>query len=123
VKVTNGAIYEAKEPLAGLLKERLPVKTSYWLTKMARQIGQHYSDIHETRMKLFAEYGDETRPGYFEVKAGSPRMAEFLAAQAELMAVEVELAQDKVKIVATDDLKVSAETLLALEDFVEIEGV
>lgn len=121
MKVTNAAIYEAQAPLAELLKERLPIKTAYWLTKLARKISQEHADIHSARMKLFEQYGEEVAPNQWQVAADSAKREEFLAAQVDLMGLETEIDMEKVKIVATDDIKVTPEALLALEDFVEVE--
>ena len=49
VKLTNGEIFNAKEPLEKLLKERLPLKSSYGLAKLA---GKFADQLAETRRYL-----------------------------------------------------------------------
>lgn len=121
MKVKNGDIWQAREPLQGLLKEAWPVKTAYWLAKLARKIGEHHRDIDQTRVKLIQQYGTANEQGSIEVKAGDENWERFAAEFNELMDVEVELENiDKIVLPNAEGVAVTPAAMLLLEPFVEV---
>ena len=58
MKLTNGEILNAKEPLQRLVGERFPVKTSLALLKMVRKLDEHLIPAEQVRDGLFKMYGE-----------------------------------------------------------------
>jgi len=58
VKLTNGEIFNAKEPLDKLLKEKFPLKVSYGLAGMATKLNDQRRVIDKVRQGLFQTYGE-----------------------------------------------------------------
>ena len=120
MQVENGVIFQAREPLAELLKERLPIKTAYWLTRLAKQVNEHYATIEDLRVRLITEYGTANGNKQVSVTPDNPKWPEFVAAFNELMAEQTEITVPKVKL-PPDGLQVTPATLMALEEFIEVE--
>jgi hypothetical protein len=142
VKIQNGTIFGAKEPLAKLLKEAFPVSVSIGLITISKAVTGPYQIIEEVRMGIITKYGDPAPKGGIELVApndpdGRPtskNWAQFVSEYNELMTAETEIEFEKVKIpqqvtVKCDkcqhaikkELEISAETLIVLEAFVEVE--
>lgn len=123
MQATNGDIWNAREALSELLKEKLPVKTAYWLAKLARKASEHLRDIDLMRVKLIREHGTADEKGNTEVKRDSEQWPAFEVAFNELMAETVELEglpMEKITLPSDNGLCISAATLMVLEPFVEV---
>jgi len=120
MQVSNGDIWQAQPALGELLKEKLPVKTAYWLAKLGRKLGERYRDISQVHDKIIQQYGEPNDKGNIEVKPDSPHRAECIAAITELMETEEDFPIDKITLPSDNGLCVSAATLLVLEPFVEV---
>lgn len=123
MQVSNADIWNARAAFDELLKERLPVKTAYWLAKLARKVGEQARDIETVRVKLVKDYGQPDEQGNVMVAPDSPQWVPFTTAYGELMAETVELEglpAEKLLLPSDNGLHVSAATLLALEPFVEV---
>jgi len=128
MKLTNGEIFNAKEPLAKLMDAKFPVKTAFALVKMARKLDEHLADINKVRQGLFMTYGtpdpkNQTQlrveqfipdpdEGQEPTDAGvrmiaNPKWAKFIEEMGELMSQEVEVVLEPValpeKVVGTCD--------------------
>lgn len=124
LEVQNGEVYQAREPLQALLKQPLPVKVAYGLTKLARKIGEQYADIEAVRSKLIQQYGKETAKDQFAVEPSSEQWPEFVSAYNELMSEKVTLENVwRVTLPTNNGLEVTAEMLMRLEPFVAIEEI
>ena len=143
MKLTNAEIFNAKTPLGKLLSEKLPVKTSYGLAKLAAKLNDQLGIIDKVRQGLFQTYGVsnpqnpmqllpppslivETDAGGKEIKdkAGNvtmvpnPKYQKFDEEMGELMAQEVEIVFDVVTL--PDTLEVEPVVLMALDKFIKI---
>ena len=124
MELTNAEIYNATEPMKKLLRVKLPVRTSYALVQLAGKLRPQSDVIEQVRMKLIVEYGqrDEKRSGRPYI---SPEMAGFPKFAAELgvlfeQKVELDIG-DKIKLPPT--IEIEPYVLMALEKFVELEGL
>lgn len=123
MKVRNQDIWEAKGALPDLLVEHWPVKTAYWLAKLARKVGEQYTLVDEVRSKLIQQYGTDEGNGRWSIKPDSDHWQQFVGEMNELLQVEVEI---PIEPIALPDLdgpsapKIKPSTLLALEAFVEV---
>jgi len=120
VKLTNGEIFNAKEPLDKLLSEKLPVKTSYGLAKLAAKLNDQLQVIEKVRNGLIQTYGeqDPDNPMQTRVLPQSGGFPKFMGELGELMNQEVEIVFDVVTL--PDTLEVEPSVLMALDKFIKI---
>ena len=118
MKLTNGEVFSAREPLMKLLEERLPVKCSYKLAKLANKLESALKAIEKVRSGLVKKHGEKNEKGQMQVKEGSAGYDLFVDEFNELMALEVEIIADKVQL--PEDLTIEPRTLMALEKFIEV---
>ena len=121
MKLTNLEIFNAKEPLQKLLGERLPVKSSYGLAKLASKLDPQLGVIEKVRQGLIQTYGekDPNNPQQIVVSPQSEGFPKFAEEYGELMMQEVELVINVVTL--PDTLEVEPSTLMALEKFITVE--
>lgn len=118
MKVTNGEVWAAKEPLQALLSERWPVKTAYWLAKLARKLNEQHATVEAVRVQLIKRYGEANDQGQTVVRQDGENWAAFARAFEELMALEVEIDAEPVALPDAEGVMLTPETLMALEPFV-----
>ena len=133
MKLKNGEIFGAAQPLSKLMDEKFPVKTSLGLAKLANKLNEELKSIEEVRQGLIKRYGAE-EDGQLKVDPKSDNFPAFMEALNELFDQEVEVVFEKVKlpekVAATCDkcshnmdkmLEIEPSILVALEKFVDVE--
>lgn len=125
MKLLNGEIFNAREPLQTLMGKELPVKVAYGLAKMANKLNEQFKVIEDVRMGLIRKYGeaDKENPQQIAVKLESENYPKFVAEVTELMNQEVEVVIEKVKLPQEVDgkpLQIEPSILMALMQFVEV---
>ncbi len=120
MKLTNGEIFNAREPLGKLMEEKLPVKTSYGLAKLAAKLNDQLQVIEQVRQGLIQTYGepDPEKPTQIRVLPDSKGFPKFMEELGELMSQEVEIVFDVVTL--PDTLEVKPAVLMALDKFIKI---
>ena len=120
MKLTNGEIFNAKAPLEKLLHEKLPVKVSYGLAKLAAKLNDQVQIIEKVRQGLIETYGekDPNNPMQTRVVPGSENFPKFTSEFEELMSQEIELVLEVVTL--PDTLEVEPITLMALDKFIRV---
>ncbi len=120
MKLTNGEIFNAKEPLEKLIQEKLPVKASYGLAKLAAKLNDQLQVIEKVRQGLIQTYGekDPDNPMRIRVDPQGEGFSKFAEEYGELMAQEVEIVFDVVTL--PDTLEVEPAVLMALDKFIKI---
>ena len=112
---TMGQMADAEPALSRLLSEKLPLKTSYALTRLSRLAGEELKQWHEKRTALITEHGTEgAEAGTYVVTPGMAGFEAFVAAMTELAAVEVELAWSPVSMDAMGDVTITPADLSML---------
>ena len=134
MKLNNGEIYNAWDALNKLTPEgtKFPVMVSMGIVKLRTKLSDPYKEIEEVRNGLIKTYGKE-EGGQTRVDPEYEGYPKFIEEFNELMAQEVELVIDKVKlpekVAATCDkcshnmdkmLEIEPSVLMALEKFVEV---
>ncbi len=121
MKLINGEIFNAKEPLEKLLQEKLPVKISYGLAKLAAKLNEQLQIIEKVRQGLIQTYGgkDPDNPMQTRVVPGCEHWSKFAGEYGELMSQEVEIVFDVVTL--PDTLEIEPAVLMALDKFITIE--
>ncbi len=113
-------------PFQQLLREGWPVKTSYWLVKMARELGGHYADLSKVRTDLIVRHGAIDEKGQATIGSSSPDWPAFVAEYNELMSETVEITANKITLPNCEELPegkrphVTPLILMALDAFVDV---
>ena len=120
MKLTNGEIYNAKEPLQKLMANKFPVKVSYGLAKLAAKLNDQLQVIEKVRQGLIETYGekDPNNSQQIRVTPQSDGFKKFAEEYGELMSQAVEVVLDPVTL--PDTLEVEPAILMALEKFVKV---
>ena len=134
MKLTNGEIFQAKDPLQSLMEIKLPVRVSYDIAKLAIKLNDKLRAIEETKNGLIKKYGEPGEKGQIVVKPESENFIHFVNEMGELMLVEEEVVFTKIKlpgkVTSTCDkcshnmdknLEIEPKTLMSLEKFIEVE--
>lgn len=120
MKLTNGEIFNAREPLQKLMAEKFPVKVSYGLAKLAAKLNDQLGVIEKVRQGLIQTYGEKNpeNPMQIRVDPQSEGFPKFASELGELMSQEVEIIFEVVTL--PDTLEVEPATLMALDKFVKV---
>ena len=118
--LTNGEIFQGAQALAKLSAMEFPVKTSYGILRVMRQIKDQADVINETRDGLIKRYDTPKDGGQTGIQPGDDNWESFVSEFNTLMNFEVDL--DVYPIVLTEDgfgedAKIDAATLASLERF------
>ena len=133
MKLINGEVFNAKEPLGTLLQMELPVQVSHDLAVMAAKLTDQVKVIEDVRQGLIKKYGIIGEDGRLKTKRdakGNEMLdlppdseAKLNAEINELMGIEVELVIQKVTLPTEVDekpFKIKPVILMALEKFVGV---
>jgi hypothetical protein len=122
MKLTNGEIFDATEPMKALLEEKLPVQASYALAKLAMKLEEPMKVIEQVRQRLISDYGekDPENPMTTRVVKGSEGYPEFMRELTILLTQEVEIESEQVEL--PDTLEIAPKTLIALDKLVRVNG-
>ena len=133
MKLKNGEIFGAAQPLSKLMDEKFPVKVSLGLAKLVNKLNVELKAIEEVRQGLVKRYGKEVN-GQLRVDQEGENFQKFISELNELFDQEVEVVFEKVKlpekVAATCDkcshnmdkmLEIEPSILVALEKFVDVE--
>ena len=133
MRLVNGDIFTAQEPLRKLIEQKFPVMVSYKLSKLAQKLNEQFKVVEEVRQGLIKKYGEANDKGQTMVSQESKGWAKFVDEFNELMAQEVEIVIEKVKlpekVAATCDkcnhnmdkaFEIEPSVLMALDKFIEV---
>ncbi len=116
MKLTLAELKALEIPLTNFLKEKLPLKASYRLSKVLKQISSELGDLEQERQKLIRQYGEvDTEAGEISIKEEA-KLNQFRLEFSELLKEEVEL---NFEPIALDDLG-SVELTLADMTFLSV---
>jgi hypothetical protein len=124
MKVKNGEVFNANEPLVILLRMAWPVKASYALAKLGSKLSDQFKIVEDVRQGLVRKHGTQNEHGEYAVQDDTPEMERFLVEYNELMDQEVELVLETVRLPSEangETLLVEPATLMALDKFIEVE--
>lgn len=99
MRLTNGDIWGAQEPLKKLIEQRFPVMVSYKLAKLVKKLDEQFRVIEEVRVGLIKKYGEAGEKGNMSVNQDGENFPKFVEEFNELMAQEVDIKElEKVKL-------------------------
>ena len=90
MKLKNGEVFAAREPLQNLMSVKLPVKASYNVAKLANKLNEQLKVIDDVRNGLIKKYGEE-KDGQIIVAQDSENFVKFAEEIGELMEKEEKL--------------------------------
>ena len=117
MRLTNGEILSAREPLQALIAQKFPVLVSYKLAKIVGKLNPQLKVIDEVKNGLIKRYGVENGRGYV-VPEDSENFGAFAQEFDELMAQVTEVVLEKVNL--PGDFEIEPIALMALEKFIEV---
>ena len=133
MKLTNGEIFIAKEPLQKLLAEKPPFAVSYGLAMLASKLDSQLGVIEKVRVGLFQTYGTPNPENPRQLRrppqmieddnknmVENPQATKFVSEYNELMSKEIEIVIDIVEIPSTVELNIEPNVLLALLKFIKM---
>ncbi|KKN22965.1 hypothetical protein LCGC14_0909680 [marine sediment metagenome] len=135
MKLNNGEIFNAREPLGKLIEQKFPVGVSYGLAKMSSKLNDQLKVIDDVRNGLIRTYGkpDPENAQQIKVNPEGEDFQKFASELNELFSQEVEVVFEKVKlpekVAATCDkcshnmdkmLEIEPSVLMALDKFIEV---
>lgn len=133
MKLTNGEIFNTKEPLQKLLAEKPPFAVSYGLAVLASKLDPQFGIIEKVRTGLFQTYGTPNPENPRQLippkpmiedndkkMIENPQAIKFVEEYNELMSKEIEIVLDIVEIPSTVELTVEPAVLLALLKFIKM---
>jgi hypothetical protein len=102
--------------LQKVMRERLPAKAAYRLSRIAAKIDPELRLFEERRGKLAQEMGEEVkdRPGAFEVR-GEENLKNFRAQLEELGSEEIKIDLEPLTVDMLGEAQLEAADLMALE--------
>ncbi len=122
MKLTIAEIFNAKEPLQGLSKQKLPVKASLAVLKLVRKLNEHLIPAEEVKNNLIKQYGsvpvDAPNSEQISIQPGDANFPKFAEEFSELVLQEVEIVIEKITL--PDTLEIEAAVLVALEKFIKV---
>jgi hypothetical protein len=98
MKVTLAEIKALEIPLTAFLKEKLPLKASYRLSKVLKQISSELADLESERQKLIREYGDVDETNNEIAIKDEAKLIQFRIEFTELLKEEIELNYDPISL-------------------------
>ncbi len=118
MKVKLGEITMMQQGLMVLVNQSLPIKLSYKLGKILRQVDNEVQEIENSRIELVKKYGtpdDETKT----IKVLDKDQEKFMEEYGDLLNVEVELDIIPIHIdELPDDIKITPQQLIYLDRFI-----
>lgn len=127
MNVKLNALINAREGFDALLDLDLPIKTSYRITKIAKEVQSEYEIYEEKRNALVKKYGGEVEERSGEkvekvFKVLPENMEKFITEHNELASIEVELNFDPINLTDLgENVKIKPKYLYMLENFIVVD--
>lgn len=115
IETKVGNVVEAKEALGRLVLLKLPAKTAYHVSKLARLTGQEIHDYETARVTLVKEMGTTADDGSISVP--QDKMPEFMPKLNELLDVATKIDWNPLTIDMLGTAEISAADVVALGPF------
>lgn len=100
MKLTNDELQARLQDITGLCAptNRLPVRTSLRARRTLRALRSAWAPVEEVRIALVQEHGKQDKAGNYTVQPGTPQMAAFLKDWLEVLAEEVEVEVEPIRL-------------------------
>jgi hypothetical protein len=113
MQLTIGTILDAQPVLGKLVNLPLPVKSAYWIARLAEHVSREFQVAEQKRVELIKTHGgDPDEKGNVSVKPES--LNAFLADFAELCGIEVEVDCKPISLESLESASLTPADFLAL---------
>lgn len=116
MRITLGKLVAATPSIEKIIKEDLPAKTAYRLSRLLKAAQTELESHEKQRIALVKKFGTEEKAGDWAVQ--EDKLKEFGEEFSALQAEEVELWYDPVTLDMLLDAKLSAVDMMLLEPFI-----
>jgi len=114
IQIKVAQIVGGAESIRNILAAKLPVKTAYQLARIGKALGKELDAYNMARNKLITDLGEADEQGNIQVTNGN--LPEFAKQMNELLAMEIKIEAEPVKVEALGDkCEVSAADLMACD--------
>jgi len=122
VRITNGEIYNTREPLDKLMAAKMPIKTCYELAKVAKLLSDQIAIIGQLKDRLITTYGTlpEKGPPRQTISPGDEGWPKFAEELGILMSQEIEVDVEMVELPL--DITIEPYVIFALDKFVKLKA-
>ena len=121
MKLTLNELQRGFVSLGKLANQDLPLKTGYWLGRIAKASEAEMKTLEDSRIKLVKRLGVEDEAGNYTIPADA--MEAFNAEMTELLEVSIDLPGERIKLESLPDgVKLSAIDLINLDWLFEGEA-
>jgi hypothetical protein len=124
MKIQYGIIWELchgrVSTLTRIFDCQLPIKTSLKIHKLNKILSEEFKIIEETRNELVKKYGEQLEDGA-SWKVKEENVDKFMGEFAELLKEETDINFEKIPVELLDNVKLSANELSLLENFIELD--
>ena len=124
IKIKKEEIRTVVAGLADISTRPLPVKTSYWIAKLAKKMEKKVKDLEIDRMILLGVHGKRDENNQLIINDGHYMMTDKEAFDKEFKALtdeEIEVEFNKIPLSLFGNASVTPASLIALEKFIDEE--
>lgn len=117
MQITLSELKSIETPLSKLMEQKLPLKTSFKLSKVLKQIANELQALEEARQKLIRQYGEVEEETQSITIKDEAKLLQFQKEFSDFLKEEVELAFEPISIDLLGEdcnLSVSEVTLLSV---------
>ena len=127
VTVELGKIINSQQALSDLVRQKLPIKTSYWLSRNSKLLAKEVETLDALRSNLLEEHGEKDADGKFVILEGGanqivlkPSMREeFWKQFNDLLSCKVEVKLKIVKLEQLGNIEIAPLDLTVLDYMIE----
>jgi len=123
VNIKLGELRTIIEGINEILGKELPIKSAYWLGKLAKKIQKEFAELEENRIKLVQKYvlrDESDNPVIENDKFIFSDTNSFNAQFSELLETDVEIDFTPLEVEKLGDVKLSPIAMIGLEKFLVI---
>lgn len=122
IKIKLEEIREIVPGIGSILMDHLPIKASYWISKLAKKMDKEFKHFEEARMILIKKYGEVDEKGELVIKDNQYIFKDresFDKEFTELRATEIEIDFNPIPLSMLGECQVTPASLLALDKFID----
>ena len=125
IKVTITDILNGTEILQKLSNTGLKAKLAWQVSRLLKAVDKEVQEFNETRMELIKKYGEKDESGELitddkgNCKIITENVEKFSAELNELVASEIEINANKIKMDDLENIDFTPSEMVALEPFIE----
>lgn len=127
ISITLEQLVNSTDGLKGLSQKTLKARPAYAIAKILKAAEAEITSFNDARMNLIKQYGEKDETGELKsdengnVHIPSEVLADFNKELQELLATEIEINANKIRIDDIGDVEFTAAEMAQLDDFIEFD--